>query len=551
MLCDNKACVQPDITIDDQTFNLFSNVYYPTSTSYQYKLDNEVENTSLHRVPEIESLIDRFEKGSDGNNQNYIIMNYGYSGSGKTNVANLINKRIVKHYINHIYTYGKFGQMKTKSAPFITSINREKVYSRLSKNVGPVINTESKVMNKGDFYLHNSNLIKTTLNNPSSSRFHSMKTYINKKNGNTLLFFDLASSEDKLAIIREYVSNLTLSKFEEEISNSTIIFQNLYIALKDTNTRRNDGDLNKQLMSDMVTNSIWSKYVFYKIPKGKTDNKRNLYYNASDVIKNKEIILNRLDIIMEAYYISHSLGRLREQMEVYAPDKKMTIPEIGLLTPTAFKKILMFGFVRNDKGYTDKDDTFKQGTISTLEFLDTLLKPEEEEDLKQSEIPVVGLPENDETDLDGKNIEPINPVTSGGANKNIANKPKLLNAMVDDSYLFVKTSIMEIVFLYIVKIIRVYYYTYMSKQTKKSLDDNMEDISEDTNTPYFNNTLLVEYLGTLMLSLGAYAMKNDRLFYAILIDGILSSLVIMNTNNHSTLLIPYFLPVYVSDYILR
>lgn len=104
--------------------------------------------------------------------------------------------------------------------------------------------------------------------------------------------------------------------------------------------------------------------------------------NPSDQNTNRKLtndeqkkIKDRFDILLESVFINKSLNDLQEALKNYNNDKKtIQIPTIGIDDKTPFEKVIMFGFIRNDIGYPNKnnDTTFLEGTLRTLEFMHSL-----------------------------------------------------------------------------------------------------------------------------------------------------------------------------------
>ena len=98
----------------------------------------------------------------------------------------------------------------------------------------------------------------------------------------------------------------------------------------------------------------------------------------------------------------------------------------------------------------------------------------------------------------------------------------------------------QMVFLYTLKILR-WSFHYKQKKTEEFF------IIENNSTLYGN--VLIDYIITMMVSLGVYASNNSTLFYSMLFDGIMSIMMFLKTKDEETLLIPYFLVMYGIDFL--
>jgi hypothetical protein len=95
-------------------------------------------------------------------------------------------------------------------------------------------------------------------------------------------------------------------------------------------------------------------------------------------------------------------------------------------------------------------------------------------------------------------------------------------------------------FIYVLKFMR---WGFHYKQSKRDFTNDNE-----RNTVRYNN-ILIDYIVTMMVAIGIYATNNHTLFYAILLDAILSILMYLRTKDEEILLIPYFLVFYGIDYL--
>jgi hypothetical protein len=445
-----SSCIYKDVRLNNQTYT-FDNIYLPKNNEIQYKTSNE-KSTSLHEVDEIDSLLTRFQTESG---KNFMLMHYGYSGTGKTYVAKKIHERLIKdssaELIEERHTYGKKGTIENSRFSLIpfsfntritNDYSGENIINNFGTDGGEYLNGEP------DIYLRNSKLIKTSLNNKDSSRFHLCRVYKNKEKKNTLYFFDLAGVEDPVSIIKSDLQNLTESQIENSFSNQiqqvpqpiSDIYSN--VSKKAANTPIN--------IKEEYTDHIWFKYIessFRYIARNNNNQMRTIIVQDP---KEKTIVKDKLDLLFESYFIRHSLlNKLQPKLtninNTTITDKAIQIDEIGLYEklgnqkiesiqseitklknvneqlndnikrlkqntekqeftkkqhlilsnekninekqqqldkiiktnkyekkPIKFDKIIMYGFVRNDIGYRDGDQTFLNGTIKTLDFLQSL-----------------------------------------------------------------------------------------------------------------------------------------------------------------------------------
>ena len=95
-------------------------------------------------------------------------------------------------------------------------------------------------------------------------------------------------------------------------------------------------------------------------------------------------------------------------------------------------------------------------------------------------------------------------------------------------------------FIYVLKFMR---WGFHYKQSKRDFTND----NERNNVMY--NNILIDYIVTMMVAIGVYATNNHTLFYAILLDAILSILMYLRTKDEEILLVPYFLVFYGIDYL--
>jgi len=245
----------------------------------------------------------------------------------------------------------------------------------------------------------------------------------------------------------------------------------------------------------------------------------------------KYALIDAIDKIFEGYYAAFSLVMMMSRMRSYREDPfaPLHIPEIGLTeTDLVFDKIIMYGMVRNEKLYA-------KGTFATLDFLNGL-----KDDMG---IPVA-LP-----------AQPVaNGLTRGGgasimgeavARRYLGGEYDLINAY-DDTNSEVDTDtvtwFMEVIGIIVLKIMRVMYYE------KEFLYEAANNEDRFVQTREYYNTILKEYIVTMVLSVGLYLAGNTRMFFAVMFDLIMSTLIMMVTKNEKASMFPIFLAVYMFNF---
>jgi hypothetical protein len=391
LICDgtNKPCVTKTITLTETPLRkyTFDNFYLPKNTDEAYP--------NLHRVPELDALIQRFRDAKD---KNFMLLNYGYSGTGKTFTAKNIIRHIYEHNkrsirIQKFAIYGKkltyliedqifsFGGFTHAVIPLDDGIFSEEKKQNEQKDIDRVPKFSDTILLN---CLSESKLYKPSLNNPESSRFHLLYkiTHANTDNKSVLYFYDLAGFEHPMSIIKEGINdkdmkkNITAKQFTDELSeNSTILL--LWLKKKFVPYDTLFGiDIN---FARYTKERILMSYIF------KDEIKK--YTNRTDFVKevkkreNQRRYLDKLDLVLESYFIIKSLDELKEQLGKFKVNDKHKIDckYFNLPKGIEFEKIVMFGYLRADKGYRhlENDDTFLNGTIATCDFLHTLYNPVE------------------------------------------------------------------------------------------------------------------------------------------------------------------------------
>jgi hypothetical protein len=402
-------CVNKEISINNKTYNQFDNVYYPRKGKAQYLVKDENTNptfwskfkpeehpNSLYRVSEIYSLIDRFNNEQGDNN--YILFNYGFSGTGKTNVARGVIRNLKGLSGPGVQlesieaTHGFLGKFKSGSSVEFKSIpsSRKVQYTFKSESFDSI-----NAFNAFKEFSHYSGLAvnsvdinipfasyKETMNNKNSSRFHVYYKYTlkNTQGTNTLYFFDLAGSEKSSDIFKHAFASNDKSitddvVIDELLKNPTNYFgllrgdktKNTLTSLsKEINNKTNTFIFEKAQTQKQYTKVF--KYIFGLAP-GTTVESKDI--NDMQKETTMQTIRERTQILLESFYIHHSLNKLKESLLNYSQTTQnrtlQAIPEVGIKENLEnVQKICMFGFIRNDK---------LDGAQHTLDLLSELIKP--------------------------------------------------------------------------------------------------------------------------------------------------------------------------------
>ena len=402
----NLICTQSNYTecsIDNVSLNLgsdygpFDKVFFPREA--EIGNDEGIKNDTY-----IQSILDEFFNSkctsdkctttatTDCSGKNYMIMHYGYSGTGKTWTAKYIYEKIQADSATReegsYYVYGKLGKNQDKGWD-----NKDFTYKKQVMTSPYDVPTEfrypepSKDLGRPDKeFMNNSKLVKESLNNKESSRFHSCKVFVNE-NGNKLYYYDLAGFESSEAIatqrIRSNKAQLIQDEMSENATKLSIIISLLKIPLNqsknDTKVTNNDPIFNNPDISDEKLRRISNtpnlgEYLGLYLKRKKSDKAK--FEDATELTKKQ--MRDRLDLLLESHFISQSLKDLKAALIDYRnnTENALTIPKLGLES-VKFEKIVMFGFIRNDQGYVDKptDETFLNGTKETLQFLNDLANP--------------------------------------------------------------------------------------------------------------------------------------------------------------------------------
>ena len=260
------------------------------------------------------------------------------------------------------------------------------------------------------------------------------------------------------------------------------------------------------------------------------DNKLIAKYLTSN---GKKDIKKQLYILLESYFITHSLDKLKESLKNFKNDTQLEIKELGLPN-LQYEKIVIFGFVRNETKY-------EQGTTDTLYFLDNLAKPVKSggtNPLYTQPFTTTNLPQQTDNNTFVPQITVLPSTTTTSTDV-----PQV-NPLVAYPVKPVRNEVVyfaqQMGFIYVLKFMR---WGFHYKQSKRDFANENE-----RNTVRYNN-ILIDYIVTMMVAIGIYATNNHTLFYAILLDAILSILMYLRTKDDEILLVPYFLVFYGIDYL--
>lgn len=562
-----KDCVTQTINIGGKSYE-YDNVYLPMGNDKQYYVsatedckafDNKTEYcNSLYNVREITGLIDRFTTETGTNN--YLLFNYGFSGTGKTNVANGIIRLLKeKSKLAEIkITHGVLGKFlspeegfkvnlkdgKSAKSSYGRKFGRNK-YSDLDMNstfsvaqksfdTVDAFKEQSTVKNTVDFDMY-----KETMNNQRSSRFHMYYKFTHEQN--TLYFFDLAGSENSGDIFTHELKNYTNKLSETDIVNTllgskdsvyTLLTQpaNIVNQLAEDHVGNKSYIVQSGKYTDLFRFLTGEKFTTTKMVNGRrvinTDKK--LVGNLKTIKEKFKIIdgdavRRKLHILLESFYINYSLHTLQNELMNYngsSEYKLNAVPAMGLPNELQdVKKIYMFGFIRNDK---------LDGAKDTLDFLDKLK-------------PMMGSHPLEEN----KAAKPIpSPIRGGGFLATAAYVGTkgddevydlMANATMDRE---TTTWFVEVIAIVVLKILRVMYYEKAGNSGRTN--------EQFVQTKEYYHHMMKEYVATLSLSAGLYLAGRTRMFYAVMTDLIMSAMIMLMTKNDKLTMFPLFLVVYLA-----
>ena len=391
--------------IDTHLDNIpYDNVYLPLESDKQYLTENEqnynnnsqigenekeIYPNSLYDVAEVNSILNRFLEDTGTNN--FMIFNYGFSGTGKTNMAKAFIQKLIGtenvKFEKKEYTYGMAGKLIPKKTRLNNKIITRPEFYIYKENTSDLDYTSATMTVKHRYdsnderfkspentdpldqqLLEEQPLYKTTINNEHSSRSHTVFIFktTTEDVDNTLYFYDLAGSEDTFEMITSsigpgYEKYLSYNederkKFLTQLSNSSILTR-FYKTIN--GIRKKEVSVNDIFGSKNKNNQLILAYVGMEWLKDPTEHLP------------LQTVKDRFFSVLESLYITHSLKQLTDKLEVYKNDLVNTLPEIPELgiynkIPNV-SKILMIGFVRNDLG-----SVFEVGNKKTLDFMSSL-----------------------------------------------------------------------------------------------------------------------------------------------------------------------------------
>jgi hypothetical protein len=183
--------------------------------------------------------------------------------------------------------------------------------------------------------------------------------------------------KDSYAIKHLYSTSAAAQEYTLEVGlNSNSILLGELVKLKENNKF----NLKSQI-SNLLTSKLWFLYVFSEQILTVTPKKNKGVYhrNVENAIYKSLLTKNgiskmkdKLDLLLETFYINNSLSLLRKSLTNYNNNNTKNlseIKEIGFLPKSIpIEKILMFGMIRNDIAYAP-------GAINTINFLKQLAPP--------------------------------------------------------------------------------------------------------------------------------------------------------------------------------
>jgi hypothetical protein len=600
-----EECIKKNLKINKTSYDYFDNFYLPQTGAHQYFTNNDNNNdnikTSLHEVSEIDALIKLFSSAGK-EEKNYILMHYGYSGTGKTVVADKIIEKLNKSEAKLVetrYTYGMKGILEGATYIFnddFTSdtkvINHRKEFTSDTK----LINHKTELTELTEFdsdlkykILYGNKLFKETLNNKQSSRFH--KCYIFEKGNNKLFFFDLAGSENQSQIIS---SGLTLEEKREYIvkkgvygkDNKIIKLYNFIVGKeKDKNLIYTKKSIYLEINRLSGYNEL--ELTLRKIIDSKTDSKTDSKILVTSLIgalqstydtEVKEEISKAVKKIDIEQIINNDFDKFKGSLYkiLYPPEKsKNKVVDGGILLESLLYKYIS----KKSEGLSKKDrlhillesyfitDSLKNLQRNLINFRSNPTKPISiknigltENTTKFEKIVMFGFIRTENSFDEGTTatLDFLNtiasPTTQPGGNLLLSNNNgKVLQTggtnydinydTFQDSHVSVDTIsfLQQMVFMYTMKILR---WSFYYKQMKTEAFYNS---TKNENNGRLYSNILIDYIVSMMVSLFVYATNNNTLFYGFLFDEIMSILMLLKTNNEEVLLVPYFLVIYGID----
>lgn len=390
--------------------------------------DNNVKNNDIYKSSLLSVSLNSSLEG-----KKISVFNYGFSGTGKTHTSfnkskddegifiKFINENkdnIEK--INQGISYGKINNIHNKD----NSLSDNEFYEQLRSDVlkpkneknyaeqgfynmiseiditNNVLNGDSFDLSKTEDLLKNhkvggissvlaySNFVSATANNPCSSRGH-LYYKVFFKGGGELLYYDLAGSEKPEEIFKMFSqedfgeSVVDTSSLRRLIENIKSLFGlSTYKELHDKDFGNREAKI--KALKTQINESIKKKKLLFESHGGnnylKPWAKLLLKIDKNDY-KINDRALDRLDIILESYYINKSLHELRKFLKSYMkPDFQDINDEYSRKMKyffgndlTKYDKALVIGHIRSD-GDPVNDIVKYEGSINTLYFIEEIMK---------------------------------------------------------------------------------------------------------------------------------------------------------------------------------
>ena len=431
------------VTKNKLQYGPFDRIFLPPKEKEGIK---DYANENLKDSAYIESILNQFFN-TNNEDKNYMIMHYGFSGTGKTTQEDKIREKIETMWKLNITKpkpipastttnifgknkkvvgiYGKRGTINNGNL-YIDTFDDSTVKSRTNWISGEIKENSSRrperiykygyifkilsedeiqsnnVHSESNSFLNNSELFKKTLNNDKSSRFHKCTKYTNPNNRSTLWYYDLAGFENPISIVRSVYVNADEQKLNTELGQTSLL-KDFYSSLYTDDLFKSVKEPTQKTQVPNIMSYINNQLIKEELKKEKrkeieeletiSEEKPIQPENTKKIKQIKEELNNlplaeikkktrdRIDVLLESYFIMFSLNQLKETLNEYKnnyqiPSYKVDLNLFGIDKPTKFEKIVMFGFINNDKGYKDKemDRTFLKGTIKTLDFLHNLVQ---------------------------------------------------------------------------------------------------------------------------------------------------------------------------------
>jgi hypothetical protein len=381
---------EEDDNDDSKYFNI-TNKQIITGGQVEYSFDevfttSKIKTYTIADTKNVDSLLQMFNDNTTGSEKNYIIFQYGLSGSGKTFGAKKIIDEIKNNHVSDTLIYGKRGnltntvtntdvpQLKFTNNTFTYTeefVDKKSTTDKLVTIYGTNIDNTKTGQKK---YLTKSAFIKSTDFNKDSSRGHRIHHY--KSGNNNLYLCDLAGIESVSEIIyremKKNKHNIKISELQTELNNSEKDGEDVYKFLEFIGRilyqpfKAESLNWTSQQIG-IYQNLILFKYIFSNWT---YEQIKNIRQN-----ENKKQILqewrHKFDIIAESYFICHTLNNLENSLTTFNNQKTSKNFAWNFYSPfknIKIEKILFNGFVKNS---VDDADNHKQ----TLKFVSNLGQP--------------------------------------------------------------------------------------------------------------------------------------------------------------------------------